>query len=428
MVKQKCLYLTYDKYLIIEKMFMHVHILFLLLGVLNCFHCPYNMEQKILANRLLGCKDKLGQIEDIHSILACAGISIAALEFGNVTQKAIPKSGPCTSEFDEYLESLFKLQYYSSRANELRKRFLTPELNLKARALIDKSIREQINFCANPAAYRNEEIERTITLRRISYEGVEFSMYVISSGDFVSSYIINSGHWEDGQTKQLNRVLSQYMQVHNITKKSAVTFLDIGANIGWYTIALGAIGYKVIAVEPTKENIYIIRKNFCLNPSIKGLLLDIAVGNFEKNCSIYSEPFNRGNSVVFCENVEYKGTKEYRGVVRIMKLDTFADFFEHVKALKIDVEGFEPLVLEGGREVFIDLKIPFIQAEFQPSEIYLRKGNPWYFLGNLSDAGYSISRSAFEAGGMTREQMMNAGSYPQLVDLFMLHKDAWKIN
>jgi 2-polyprenyl-3-methyl-5-hydroxy-6-metoxy-1,4-benzoquinol methylase len=43
------------------------------------------------------------------------------------------------------------------------------------------------------------------------------------------------------------------VQVSNLEREE-VFFVDIGANVGWFTINAAAMGYSVIAFEPTTSN------------------------------------------------------------------------------------------------------------------------------------------------------------------------------
>merc|ERR1719436_1287957 len=48
------------------------------------------------------------------------------------------------------------------------------------------------------------------------------------------------------------------------------TFLDIGANLGYYSLLFAHKGYKVIAVEPMTRNRRAIEASLCLNPDLRG--------------------------------------------------------------------------------------------------------------------------------------------------------------
>lgn len=331
--------------------------------------------------------------------------------------KLIKKGHPCYVEFEQFLT----LNSLAENTKKMEKRFLSIKTNLKARAVIQKSIQKQAEFCANPSMHQDLRIEGLITLQQISFQGQTFKMYLYKNADIVSANIRGSGSYEAQQIIQLADILVKYKNFHKINKTSDISVLDIGANVGWYTIFLGLLGYKVIAVEPTLDNVYLIRKNLCMNPTVKALVLDIGVGNEEKNCSVYSDPINYGDSWVSCDG-QTRLAYPYRGEVKIMKLDTFADFMEHIKAIKMDIEGYESFALEGGKSVFLNGKIPFILTEFTPHFFRFNNKDPYQFADEFINAGYNLSQSSFESGFLSRERVMTIN---QPSDLRMIHRDAW---
>jgi len=82
------------------------------------------------------------------------------------------------------------------------------------------------------------------------------------------------------------------------------TFLDVGANIGYFTLWAAALGHKVIAVEPMKKNIALLRASVCLNGPA-----------FASNIQLYhtavsAKPRDEGGCVVM---TELKGDRKLGG-------------------------------------------------------------------------------------------------------------------
>lgn len=79
----------------------------------------------------------------------------------------------------------------------------------------------------------------------------------------------------------------------NILKKTReenpeneVYFLDIGANIGWYTLAAASLGFKTLAFEPFNENLHYIEQSLLVNEGFSDLVTvyDYALGDKESQC------------------------------------------------------------------------------------------------------------------------------------------------
>ena len=83
-------------------------------------------------------------------------------------------------------------------------------------------------------------------------------MAVYSSNDGVSGYLANGGAWE---IEILNELLKR------IGPPPALV-IDVGANIGYYTLVLASRGYDVIAFEPLRNNQRLLNLSLCLNPAI----------------------------------------------------------------------------------------------------------------------------------------------------------------
>ena len=100
--------------------------------------------------------------------------------------------------------------------------------------------------------------------------------------DIVSISISSSKSWEAKDTKTLINILNYYSSLKNITRDN-IYILDIGSNVGWYTLFLGKLGYKILAFEPSDVNMYILRKSFCLNQDLNITLIKKGLYTEEKN-------------------------------------------------------------------------------------------------------------------------------------------------
>lgn len=114
--------------------------------------------------------------------------------------------------------------------------------------------------------------------------------------------------------------------------------LDIGANIGAIAQALAWSGFNVVAFEPQPEVFEVLQQNF------KGKSHNVALG--EKRGTtvmpklVYSERNNFGG--ISCGTI----SKSRGGIsVPVERIDDYK--FENVGLMKIDVEGYEELVLRG---------------------------------------------------------------------------------
>jgi FkbM family methyltransferase len=132
-------------------------------------------------------------------------------------------------------------------------------------------------------------------------------------------------------------------------------FVDIGANIGYFTLLAGSrihAGNKgrVIAVEPNPECCALIERNIVINWSMCDITLHkVAVGAKKGEVWLASPENRAANSHLASGEGETKGERRFR--VPIEPFDALAPAGLKVDILKLDVEGHELAVFQGARRV-----------------------------------------------------------------------------
>ncbi|QXV65524.1 FkbM family methyltransferase [Mucilaginibacter sp. 21P] len=118
-------------------------------------------------------------------------------------------------------------------------------------------------------------------------------------------------------------------------------FMDVGANIGSYTILASAeIGAKSIAVEPVPQTFHHLKENIQLNQISKLVTaLNIGLGS-KKDILKFTRSYDTGNHVATDNDTD----------VIDVNVETLDGVLTSIVPLliKIDVEGFETEVLKGG--------------------------------------------------------------------------------
>ena len=132
-------------------------------------------------------------------------------------------------------------------------------------------------------------------------------------------------------------------------------FIDIGANIGAYSIISGGIiGAKTISIEPVSENVQFLEENIQLNNISNSVTVyQIALGKEEKDGYIRKK---RGalNQII------YNNGSNDNQRVDIIPLD---DKIEYSNVMKIDVEGYEVEVLLGANQNLLNKELNVIIIE-----------------------------------------------------------------
>lgn len=171
------------------------------------------------------------------------------------------------------------------------------------------------------------------------------------------------------------------------------TFVDAGANTGWFSmLAASLVGPsgRVVAVEPNPANTELLRRSAEDNGFANVEAHTVALA--EKPGVVALETDGSNGRIIPLDEPPLAPVRA-AWVVRATSLDSLlADAgVERVDAIKLDVEGAEPLVLAGAKGV-LGRDRPVIVSEFYPDAL---DSSPWggatRYLRQLREAGYSLT-------------------------------------
>lgn len=187
--------------------------------------------------------------------------------------------------------------------------------------------------------------------------------------------------------------MTHYLLDKFLKERCYEVFLDIGANIGYYTVVLSDYFPKIIAIEPVSQNYEILMQNISLN-SLKDKVVGIkaAVGDNNSKMEIIV-PQSRNTASMMQINAE--GQKE---TVQMKTLDSLIDMkFGGRLFLKMDLEGYEYFLIDGNRNFFSDYKVD-IFMELHPDIIGKKRAIK--IINVLGELNYEIETSFFEIRGI----------------------------
>lgn len=138
-------------------------------------------------------------------------------------------------------------------------------------------------------------------------------------------------------------------------------FWDIGANIGLYSIYNALKNFKTttFAFEPSTSNLRVLSRNICINNLEEKInILPIPLSNKENTFQLMKEgSFVEGGALnSFGENYDFEG-KIFKSKMQYKVQGTSINYLIENNILKIphyikiDVDGIEHLILEGGSKV-----------------------------------------------------------------------------
>ena len=174
------------------------------------------------------------------------------------------------------------------------------------------------------------------------------------------------------------------------------TFVDVGANVGCYSIPASRIvgdSGHVIAVEPV--------------PTTAGVLMDNCKLNDAKNVTVINKAcWNCKDEITIWVPNRYYGlassTKHRTGepfIVPTAQLDDICKGYSSIKVLKIDVEGSEMEVLRGASKTLSRTDYVVIETSEEPSEV----------LSILEEASFSVRKMRFTTYWLAKKPKTNNG-------------------
>ncbi len=138
------------------------------------------------------------------------------------------------------------------------------------------------------------------------------------------------------------------------------TFLDVGANIG--TLALTASGIvgsagKVYAIEPHPRTFLSLKRNIALNKRNNITSINVALGADSGTILFSDRADDSQNAVIDSSELQSQFLE-----VPVRRMDDLPLGKAPITLLKIDVEGYEKLVLEGGKETLARTSCIYLEA------------------------------------------------------------------
>jgi FkbM family methyltransferase len=227
-------------------------------------------------------------------------------------------------------------------------------------------------------AFRNRKPPPTSDVRTIR-KGIRMR---VAPADYVGKFIYYWNCWEPNESWVVERIL-----------RPGDTFIDVGANIGYFALLASTIvgpNGKVVAFEPVPPTLEKLRLNLSLNDAANVTVIDCAVSDSVGVVRIY-QPHD---SNIGANSMRSSKLDAPSWDVRMATLSSELPQDLPVKLLKIDVEGAELKVLRGFTDHLQTASVPFVLCEVTES-----------FLRDLGDS----SRELFSL-------MASLGYQPHLLD------------
>ena len=219
------------------------------------------------------------------------------------------------------------------------------------------------------------------TIRKLLPKQVEIhgATVVLNPTDPVVSGALHFGVYEKAETRFFQSAC-----------RDGMTFLDVGANLGYYTaLAARAVGPngRVLAVEPDPDSFGYLEQTIAANAVGNVEAFPVAASDAPATLPLYISTDNRGDNRLYASGEDRPqvevAARPLDALLRENKIDT-------VDLIKIDVQGYEPKVISGLRETITSSPNLTLLTEFWPQGIDEAGEDANEFLQTLRELGLTL--------------------------------------
>ena len=219
------------------------------------------------------------------------------------------------------------------------------------------------------------------TIRQLLPKQIEIhgATVVLNPTDPVVSGALHFGVYEKAETRFFQSAC-----------RDGMTFLDVGANLGYYTaLAARAVGPngRVLAVEPDPDSFGYLEQTIAANAVGNVEAFPVAASDAPATLPLYISTDNRGDNRLYASGEDRPQVevtaRPLDALLRENKIDT-------VDLIKIDVQGYEPKVISGLRETITSSPNLTLLTEFWPQGIDEAGEDANEFLQTLRELGLTL--------------------------------------
>ena len=203
--------------------------------------------------------------------------------------------------------------------------------------------------------------------------------YHVPSSTIFSRNLYKYGSWEAKETNWI---------IKNFYNHGSLNFVDVGANFGWYTCIFSQLANnngKVIAIEPSPDNLKYLEKNIEEN-NLRNIFLEkVAVGEKEENLLLYKALNTNPGAHSLIKDTPFQGKEGITYPVKVKSLDSILFNVNKINLMKMDIEGYEISALKGGLDTL--KRVENLLIEFSPHLWKNPVDEATEFFKILSDSG-----------------------------------------
>jgi FkbM family methyltransferase len=312
--------------------------------------------------------------------------------------EAVGNLGTLLAQMDRLREAIPHLQKAACAAKDATQRATLDNLLAQCgKKLADRVLQEARNVREHSAAQAVRQVvaaqpAAAPTVRPPVYMGDNIAllcttnynkMFVDTRDLLIAPWLLIHGEWEPEETELVKKLI-----------KPGDVFVDVGANLGYYTLLAVRVGAShAYAFEAQPSTYELLGKNVIINWMTKFITYEnLAVYSHTTDLEFFVRDRYPGNSSVgFTAPEQLEKWFDTTTPVKVHAVsldDYFRDRPGKIDLIKVDVEGAEPAVFEGARQTLARNRDAKILCEWSPDQMATARQDPAHLVEIWAELGF----------------------------------------
>ncbi|XP_052244431.1 uncharacterized protein LOC127853728 [Dreissena polymorpha] len=187
-------------------------------------------------------------------------------------------------------------------------------------------------------------------------------LYSPDTDRMISSYVKDYQTWEESELNKTAQL---------ILKEKNATFIDLGCNVGVYSLYMASLGVDIVAVDAVVDNLRLLSMSLkAAKTQSRSTLVHNAISDKYETVIMKIPDDNRGGAhverVVDKNNAKVATKKSKKHItVETITLDDLIPYVERTKVvIKMDIEGHELNAITGAKTFFQTVNVRAILMEW----------------------------------------------------------------
>jgi FkbM family methyltransferase len=192
------------------------------------------------------------------------------------------------------------------------------------------------------------------------------------------AFLLFRGLWEETETSLFCSLV-----------KEGMTVVDVGANVGYYTLLAARLVGKsgrVFAFEPSSENFALLKRNVEANGYDNVVLVSKAVSDSTGTATLRLDRSSSGGHSLS----DFRGAADTVEVETVSLDEYFAGRDDRIDLIKVDAEGAEMAIFHGMQKVLARSPHIVLLTELFPRAIRSFGHRPEDYVHQLAGCGFQI--------------------------------------